>query len=66
MIGSLAYFMRQCSYRRTREFGGKAATPIGISAPSYSFLEVIMDNKDNNGCKCGGSGNCQDCPNRKK
>jgi len=49
-----------------RKLGGKAAMPTGVSALSYSFLEVIMDNKDNNGCKCGGSGNCQDCPNRKK
>ena len=49
--------------------GGKAATPIGISVPSYPFLEVPMksntENNDHSGCKCGGAGNCPDCPNRK-
>lgn len=42
--------------------------PIGISTSSYSFLEVVMknDNGTEHGCKCGGSGNCPDCPNKKK
>lgn len=68
MIGSLSFFMRKYTHRRARKLGGKAATPDGISAPSYSFLEVAMknDNSAGNGCKCGGKCNCPDCPNKKK
>lgn len=67
-MGSLSYFMRKYSHRRTRKLGGNAATPTGISAPSYSFLEAAMKNENSteHGCKCGGFGNCPDCPNKKK
>lgn len=30
------------------------------------FLEVSMKNNDHEDCKCGGAGNCPDCPNKKK
>lgn len=47
--------------------GGKAAMPTGVSVPSFFFEGVlVMENKDSGGCKCGGSGNCPDCPNKDK
>lgn len=50
---------------------GKAAMPDGISAPSC-FLggDPLMKNKNpeqaNAPCRCGGKGNCKDCPYKNK
>ena len=36
-----ADFLLSCNHRRTQKLGGKAATPDGISVPSYSFFGGI-------------------------